>query len=441
MYLHGTAKINHDGNLEIGGCDTTQLVKQFGSPLYVMDEANIRNQMRRLKAACEKTTIPYRVAYASKAFNTLAMCRIVEEEGYLLDVVSGGELYTAIQAEFPADRIYFHGNNKSTDELRDAITHGVRYIVVDNMIELSLLEDLANEMGKVVPILFRITPGVEAHTHHFVQTGQEDSKFGFDLSSGQAEQAVRYVLGSSSLLLKGFHSHIGSQIFDSDAFAVAINRLVEFINSCHLEYAFFPKVLNIGGGFGIRYTIEDTPQPIEQIIKGITAIIEKAFPKECPEIWLEPGRWIVGESGTTLYTVGTMKEIPNIRKYIAVDGGLADNPRTALYDAKYEALLANRANEETIELVSVAGKCCESGDMLIWDVHLPSVKKGDILAISCTGAYNYSMASNYNRLPRPAVVLVQDGRAEVIVERETYADIVIKDKIPARLLKQTVNHL
>lgn len=440
MYLHGTAKINNEGNLEIGGCDTTQLIKQFGSPLYVMDEANIRNQMRRLKSACEKTSVPYRVAYASKAFNTLAMCRIVEEEGYLLDVVSGGELYTAIQAEFPTDRIYFHGNNKSPKELREAITHGVRYVVVDNMLELTMLEDLANEMGKVVPILFRITPGVEAHTHQFVQTGQEDSKFGFDLASGQADQAVRYVLGSPSLLLKGFHSHIGSQIFDSDAFEVAVNRMVKFINECQIEYSFFPKVLNIGGGLGIRYTDEDTPKPIEEIIHGITAIIEKAFPEECPEIWIEPGRWVVGESGTTLYTVGTIKEIPNIRKYVAVDGGLADNPRTALYDAKYEATLANRVNEEATELVSVAGKCCESGDMLIWDVHLPPVKKGDILAISCTGAYNYSMASNYNRLPRPAVVLVQDGKAEVIVERETYEDIVKKDTIPSRLLKQTVNH-
>lgn len=439
MYLHGTAKINHNGNLEIGSCDTTQLVKQFGTPLYVMDETNIRNQMRRLKSACEHTAIPYRLAYASKAFNTLAMCRIVDEEGYLLDVVSGGELYTAIQAEFPADRIYFHGNNKSIKELREALDYGVRYIVVDNMIELTMLEDLANEMGKVVPVLFRITPGVEAHTHSFVQTGQEDSKFGFDLASGQAVQAVQYVLGSSSLLLEGFHSHIGSQIFDANAFAVAIQRLVEFIGHCHKEYRFFPAVFNIGGGFGIRYTKEDTPEPIEDIIRGISSIIEKAFPENCPEIWLEPGRWIVGESGTTLYTVGTIKEIQNIRKYVAIDGGIADNPRPALYDAKYEAMLANRANDEPTELVSIAGKCCESGDMLVWDVSLPPVQPGDILAISCTGAYNYSMASNYNRLPKPAVVLVQNGRADLIVERETYADVVKNDKIPSRLLKQTVN--
>ncbi|WP_028775713.1 diaminopimelate decarboxylase [Shimazuella kribbensis] len=441
MYLHGTAKKNVQGHLEIGGCDTTQLAKQFGTPLYIMDEANIRKQMRKLKKACDQTTIPYRTAYASKAFNTLAMCRIVEEEGYFLDVVSGGELYTAVQAGFPADRIYFHGNNKSLEELKEAINYGVRYVVVDNMIELTMLEEVASEMGKMVPVLFRITPGVEAHTHNFVQTGQEDSKFGFDLSSGQADVAVQYILGSSSLILKGFHSHIGSQIFDAEAFAVAINRLVELIHRCEREYSFFPDVLNIGGGFGIRYTEQDTPQPIEIIIKGISSIIEKAFSQRCPEIWLEPGRWIVGESGTTLYTVGTMKEIPGIRKYIAVDGGIADNPRPAIYDAKYEAMLANRANEEATDLVSVAGKCCESGDMLIWDVTLPLVQKGDLLAISCTGAYNYSMASNYNRLPKPAVVLVQNGRAEVIVERETYEDIVKKDKIPSRLLKQTVNHL
>jgi diaminopimelate decarboxylase len=369
------------------------------------------------------------------------MCRIVEEEGFLLDVVSGGELYTAMKADFPADRVYFHGNNKSIDELNEAISHGVRYIVVDNFIELTMLEDIAKQRGKIVPILFRITPGVEAHTHNFVQTGQEDSKFGFDLSSGQADQAVQYVLGSSHLVLKGFHSHIGSQIFDADAFAVAINRLVELIDRCHVNFGFFPTVLNIGGGFGIRYTDKDTPQPIETIVKGISEIIEKSFPGPCPEIWLEPGRWVIGESGTTLYTVGTMKEIPNIRKYIAVDGGIADNPRTALYDAKYEALLANRANEEAGELVSIAGKCCESGDMLIWDVHLPPVKSGDLLAVSCTGAYNYSMASNYNRLPRPAVVLVNEGEADVIVERETYQDITKKDRVPSRLLKQFVNHI
>jgi diaminopimelate decarboxylase len=441
MFLHGTSKINKHGHLEIGGCDTTQLIQQFGSPLYVMDEANIRKQMRRLKHACEQSSVPFRVAYASKAFNTVAMCRIVEEEGFLLDVVSGGELYTAMKADFPADRVYFHGNNKSIDELNEAISHGVRYIVVDNFIELTMLEDIAKQRGKIVPILFRITPGVEAHTHNFVQTGQEDSKFGFDLSSGQADQAVQYVLGSSHLVLKGFHSHIGSQIFDADAFAVAINRLVELIDRCHVNFGFFPTVLNIGGGFGIRYTDKDTPQPIETIVKGISEIIEKSFPGPCPEIWLEPGRWVIGESGTTLYTVGTMKEIPNIRKYIAVDGGIADNPRTALYDAKYEALLANRANEEAGELVSIAGKCCESGDMLIWDVHLPPVKSGDLLAVSCTGAYNYSMASNYNRLPRPAVVLVNEGEADVIVERETYQDITKKDKVPSRLLKQCVNHI
>jgi diaminopimelate decarboxylase len=438
MYLHGTAKINTAGHLEIGGVDTVELVKQFGSPLYVMDETHIRQQMRRLRAACDQSDIPYLTAYASKAFNTMAMCRIVDEEGYLLDVVSGGELYTAIQAQFPADRIYFHGNNKSMAELQQAIDYGVRFIVVDNFLELQLLAELAQQMNKVVPVLFRVTPGVEAHTHHFIQTGQEDSKFGFDLASGQAEQAVKYVKQCSSLSLQGFHSHIGSQIFDADAFAVAIERLVELIEHCQQQYAFTPTVINLGGGFGIRYTAEDEPQPIEALISRISTILRDAFPQGCPEILLEPGRWLVGEAGTTLYTVGTIKDIPGIRKYIAVDGGMADNPRPALYDAKYEAMLANRANEEATEVVSIAGKCCESGDMLIWDVHLPPAEHGDILAISCTGAYTYSMASNYNRLPRPAVVLVQNRQADIIVERETYEDLVGQDKIPARLAKTFV---
>lgn len=440
MKLHGTAQINEHGHLEIGACDTTQLAKQFGTPLYVMDEFYIRSQMQLLKTTCDKTSIPFRVSYASKAFNTMAMCRIVDEEGYMLDVVSGGELYTAMQANFPPERIYFHGNNKSWDELRYGLSSGIRFIIVDNMVELVMLEEIAQSMGKVASILLRVTPGVEAHTHNYVQTGQEDSKFGFDLESGQVDQAVQYVIGSTSLNLEGFHSHIGSQIFDGDAFAVAINRLVELIHRCRSTYHFYPSVLNIGGGFGIRYTKDDTPLPMELIVQQISEMIEKAFRSDCPEIWLEPGRWIVGEAGTTIYTVGTMKEIPGVRKYIAVDGGMADNPRPALYQAKYEALLANRALETPNELVSVAGKCCESGDMLIWDVELPQVKSGDLLAVSCTGAYHYSMASNYNRLPRPAVVLVQNGQAELIVRRETFEDLIEKDQIPARLMKQTVKH-
>ncbi len=438
MYLHGTAKINNSGHLEIGDCDITDLIKQYGSPLYVMDETHIRNQMRNLKAACANTAIPFRVAYASKAFNTLAMCRIVDEEGYLLDVVSGGELYTALQAGLPADRIYFHGNNKSVEEIRFGLESGIRFFVVDNIVELTMLEDVAQELGIVASILFRVTPGVEAHTHSYVQTGQEDSKFGFDLASGQAEQAVKYALGSSYVKLEGFHSHIGSQIFDADAFSVAIRKLGNFIHQCDQEYEFFPSILNIGGGFGIRYTEEDTPLPMSFIIQQLAEKIAQAFPNKCPEIWLEPGRWIVGEAGTTIYTVGTIKELPGIRKYVAIDGGMTDNPRPALYQSKYEAMLANRAIEQPAETVSIAGKCCESGDMLIWDTKLPQVQSGDLLAVSCTGAYHYSMASNYNRIPRPAVAFVQNGAAELVVERETYEDLIEKDRIPTRLAKEKV---
>jgi diaminopimelate decarboxylase len=440
MQLHGTSKINKENHLEIGACDTTQLAKQFGTPLYIMDEDYIRNQMRKLQDACSKTSIPFRLSYASKAFNTMAMCRMVDQEGYLLDVVSGGELYTALQADYPAERIYFHGNNKSWDELRLGLSSGIRFFVVDNMVELSMLEDVAREMSKTASILLRITPGVEAHTHNYVQTGQQDSKFGFDLASGHADQVVEYIMGSTTLKLEGFHSHIGSQIFDADAFKIAIHRLVELIHRCKEEYGFSPSVLNIGGGFGIRYSAEDTPLPIEVIVQQLAQMIEPVFPEGYPEIWLEPGRWIVGEAGTTIYTIGTMKEIPGIRKYIAVDGGMTDNPRPALYQAKYEAMLANRAGEAHAEVVSVAGKCCETGDMLIWDVELPSVKSGDLLAVGCTGAYNYSMASNYNRIPRPAVVLVHNGEAELIVERETYDNLIDKDRVPSRLMKETVNY-
>ncbi|OYD09771.1 diaminopimelate decarboxylase [Paludifilum halophilum] len=436
MQLHGTSRINEKGHLEIGSCDAVELVNRFGSPLYVMDEALIRERMRRYVKAFQSTNLPFQVAYASKAFSTLAMCRVVAEEGLHLDVVSDGELFTALQAGFPPDHIYFHGNNKTPQELEMGLEVGIGRFVVDNFVEMRLLNELARQKGKTVRVLLRTTPGVEAHTHNYIQTGQEDSKFGFDLVSGQVLEAVNSALQSDHLALEGFHCHIGSQIFEVDGFRMAIKKLSDFARECEETTGFVTRILNLGGGFGIRYNGDDSPLPVEQYVEAIAEAVRSGFAdaEQLPEIWVEPGRSIVGEAGTTLYTVGTIKEIPGVRKYISVDGGMNDNPRTALYQASYEALLANRAPAPPEETVSVAGKLCETGDMLIWDIDLPKVKSGDILAVSCTGAYNYSMANNYNRVRRPAVVFVREGKAELVVRRETLEDLTRNDRLPERML-------
>ena len=436
MKLHGTMDVNNKGHLEIGGCDTVELAKHFGTPLWVMDEDYIRQQCRTFKRAfIDKHKGD--VAYASKAFSTLAMAVIVKQEGLSLDVVSGGELFTALQAGFPASRIYFHGNNKSRKELLMAIHSNVGRVVVDNFYELGLLEKLVEETGcGSVCVMLRIAPGVEAHTHEYCQTGQEDSKFGFSLASGQAMEAVKAVLQTKTLELKGIHCHIGSQIFEEDSFVVASGVMMDFIAQVKKETGFVIEELNLGGGFGIYYSQGDTPKNVEIYADTIMdAVSAKAVRKgvKVPKIIVEPGRAIVGAAGTTLYTIGAAKDIPGIRKYVSVDGGMTDNIRPALYGAIYEAVVANKAHAKTSELVSVAGKCCESGDMLIWDICLAPVEPGDILAVPCTGAYGYSMANNYNRLPKPAVVLVKDGQAELIVKREGYEDLLRNDVIPSRL--------
>lgn len=437
MYLHGSSKINQKGHLEIGGCDTVDLAKTYGTPLYVMDEFLIRKQMREMVAALKKTELPFQIAYASKAFMTLAMVRIVEEEGLMLDVVSEGELYTALSAGFPSDRIYFHGNNKSPFEIEYALKNRIGCFIVDNFTELELLSAMAKELDLPTKVLLRITPGVEAHTHEYIQTGQEDSKFGFDLMSGQAEKAALLAMEASHIELLGLHMHIGSQIFEMEAFDLAIRKMAEFMDHLEKEHQIITSVLNVGGGFGIRYDKTDQPLTNEKYIHSIAGFVNKYFSTRVPEIWIEPGRRLVGEAGTTLYTIGAIKEVPGIRKYVSIDGGMADNPRPALYQANYEAMLANRAWDEAEEIVSIAGKACESGDMLIWDIKLPKIKTNDILAVSCTGAYTYSMASNYNRLRRPAVVLVQNGEADVIVERESLSDLTRNDRLPERLRKKS----
>ncbi|MFS0837834.1 diaminopimelate decarboxylase [Paenibacillus sp. 1P03SA] len=436
MHLHGTSRVNAQGHLEVGGVDTTELAARYGTPLYVVDEALVRRRCREFVDAFQASGLKFQVAYASKAFCVMAMCRIVAEEGLSLDVVSDGELFTALQAGFPPERIHFHGNNKTPGEIEMALDAGIGCFVVDNFTELRMLNAIAGSKGKRVPILLRITPGVEAHTHEYISTGQIDSKFGFDLGNGAAFEAVKESAAADHLLLLGVHSHIGSQIFEVEGFRVAAEKVAQFASQVRDELNVVFSVINLGGGFGIRYVEGDTPLPMSTYVEAIAEAVKTRFEAvsyPMPEIWIEPGRSIVGDAGTTLYTVGTNKDIPGVRKYVSVDGGMTDNPRPALYQSQYEAMLANRASEASQETVSIAGKCCESGDMLIWDVELPLVQSGDILAVASTGAYNYSMASNYNRIRRPAVVFVKDGTADVAVKRETYEDLVRNDVVPERM--------
>ncbi|GAE36768.1 diaminopimelate decarboxylase [Halalkalibacter akibai] len=430
MYTHGTSRINEQGHLEIGGVNTVELAKQYGTPLFVYDVALIREKAKQFQEAFTSEGVPFQVAYASKAFSCLAMFQLADELGLSLDVVSGGELYTAMQAGFPMERVHFHGNNKSLSELEMAVDAGIGCIVVDNFYELRELSRICKERQKQMDVLLRITPGVEAHTHDYISTGQEDSKFGFDLVSGQVHEAVQKAHEDKFLQLLGVHSHIGSQIFETTGFVMAVEKMFELVEEWRKQFNFTPKVLNLGGGFGIRYIEGDTPLPVGEYVKKMIEVVKaKAtqFDLKMPEIWIEPGRSLVGDAGTTLYTIGSHKHIPNVRDYLAVDGGMSDNLRPALYQAEYEGLLANRANDVATETFSIAGKCCESGDMLIWDLPLPKANHEDILAVFCTGAYGYAMANNYNRIPRPAVVFVEDGEASEVIRREKYEDLVRLD--------------
>ncbi|MEK4424715.1 diaminopimelate decarboxylase [Solibacillus sp. FSL K6-1523] len=430
MHFYGTQSINEQGHLTIGGVDTTELAKQYGTPLFVYDIALIRKRARGFIQTFEKLGVTAQVAYASKAFSCIAMYQLAEQENLSLDVVSGGELYTAIQADFPAERIHFHGNNKSLAELEFAFETGVGCIVIDNFYEIALVKKIAHARQQKMNVLLRVTPGVEAHTHDFITTGQADSKFGFDLNNGQTDEAFEQVVQDEYIQLLGLHCHIGSQIFETDGFSLAAGKVMQKMGAWKASHNFEATVLNLGGGFGIRYTGEDTPlephEYVEEMIKTVQAESRK-LKLAMPEIWIEPGRSLVGDAGTSLYTIGSQKTVPNVREYIAVDGGMSDNIRPALYDAKYEAIIANKAQEAKTCTYTVAGKLCESGDKLIIDAPLQQAQAGDILAMFCTGAYGYSMASNYNRVPRPAVVFVEDGEHQLAIKRERYEDIVIND--------------
>ena len=431
MLVSKNLAVNGEGHLTVGGIDTVELAHEYGTPLYVMDEDLIREHCRSFKQSMDKYYGGKGlVCYASKAFCCKAMCRIMLEEGLGLDVVSEGELYTALSVGFPAEKLCFHGNNKTDHELSYALEQGVGRIIVDNIFELDRLNALAEKTGKTANIMYRIKPGIDAHTHNFIMTGQIDSKFGFALETGEAYEAVKKAISASHINLVGLHCHIGSQIFDIDPFVKAAEVMLTFIAKIKNELGFEVKELNLGGGFGIKYTEEDAPVAYEKYMEKVSAKVADVCAEQKltqPFILIEPGRSIAAPAGITLYTVGGKKVIPNIRTYVSVDGGMGDNPRYALYQSKYDVEVANKADLPKSEVVTVAGKCCETGDLIGEGMSIQSVEPGDILAVLATGAYNYSMSSNYNRIPKPAVVMVSGGKSRVAVKRETLEDIVRND--------------
>jgi len=414
-------------NFLFAGCDTVELARKYKTPLYVISEDYIIERCAEIRRDFLEKYPNTMAVYASKAFLTKEMARIIKREGLGMDVVSGGELYTALQVDFPMDKVIFHGNNKTAEELEMAIQNNVGRIVVDNIDEIEIINSIAKKYNKKAHILFRITPGIVTHTHKYIQTGQVDSKFGIPLNEGIIEAAIKKALGMRNLKLLGFHFHVGSQILENDTHLKAIEVIAKLMKDVKDKYGFVTKELNTGGGYGIHYTNGDERKPLSYFTDAIMAAVEencKKYGLTRPLIIIEPGRWIVGEAGITLYTIGAIKEIPGIRTYVSVDGGMPDNPRPSLYQAKYEAVVANKINEEPTETVTIAGRCCESGDILIWDLKVPKVERGDILAVLSTGAYNYSMSSNYNRIPRPAVVMIRNGIDRLIVRRETYEDLL-----------------
>ena len=431
MFVADCLEISSAGHLTIGGRDTVELAQTFGTPLYVMDENEIRRACRSYKKSIDSHySGKGMVAYASKAFSCKEICRIAMEEGLGLDVVSGAELYTALSVGFPAEKLIFHGNNKTPQELAYAVDSGVGRIVVDNGFELEMLNQIAASANKTIHIQLRIKPGVEAHTHEFVMTGQIDSKFGFALETGEAMEAVQSALGMQNLYLCGVHCHIGSQIFDIDPFKEAARIMLGFMADVYSQHSFQIEELNLGGGFGIKYLPSHNPVEYDSYMRAVAQTVQQVCEQRgvpMPFVIIEPGRSIVGPAGVTLYKVGGIKEIPGVRTYVSVDGGMADNPRYALYGSEYEMLIADRAAQPKNKTYTVAGRCCESGDLLGQNIPLQEPKVGETLAVLATGAYNYAMSSNYNRLPKPAVVFVRNGEARVVVKRETYEDVVRND--------------
>ena len=443
MFHSPNLSINSENHLVIGQHDTVELAKKFGTPLYVLDEDLMRDNCRAYKNAIDTYYDGHGlVLFASKALCTMYTGRLVAEEGLGADVVSGGELYTLYKAGFPMEKVFFHGNNKTPDEIELALNCGVGHIVVDNKYELELLNRIANEKNVNQRILFRIKPGIDAHTHDFVKTGQIDSKFGVALENGEAYEIHKLALSMSNIQIDGVHCHIGSQIFDVEPFCEAAKVMIGFIADLYDKLGIKVNILNLGGGFGIKYTATDDPiAPSEYIHKVTNVVKELAQEKgiDLPFLVFEPGRSIVASAGITLYTVGCVKEIENVRTYVSIDGGMCDNPRYILYGSKYTAVLANNASAEPVAPITIAGKCCESGDLIQEHIMMPQIHVGDTLAVLATGAYNYSMSSNYNRLPRPPIVTVSGNEAKIIVKRETYDDLIKNDVLEeARVLQEVL---
>lgn len=431
-----TTKINPDGILEIGGCDLVKLVEKYGTPLYVLDEFTLRKICKDYKEAF-KGYPKVNMMYASKALCSMATSAIIASEGFGFDVVSAGEIYTVYKAGADMSKVLFNGNNKSFDELTLALELGVGRISVDNFFELSLLDEIAKSHDKTVDILLRITPGIECHTHEYIQTGHLDSKFGFDLT--QIDDAVDLILNDyTNLKLHGLHAHIGSQIFETSIYGDEIEILVKEIARLDEKFSLKLDEINIGGGLGVKYTDSDCPPSTytiaEIVIKRLYECIEK-YKIDAPALFIEPGRSIISTAGVTLYTLGSSKQVPKGKKYVAVDGGMADNARPSMYQAEYFAQIANKPDYELANTVTIAGRFCESGDILIKEIKLPEIEEGDILCVYNTGAYNYSMSSNYNRVQKPAMVILNEGHADVIIKRESLKDLIEHDVIPDRLKK------
>lgn len=433
MKLFGTSKVNENGNLSIGGVDTVELIKEFKTPLYVMDQELIETTIDKMKAAFKSTRFNTRIAYAGKAFLSTGMIKLVESKGLDLDVVSGGELYTAHKAGFPMNKVHLHGNNKLVNEIEMAVEFGIDTIVVDNEDEIDKIERICREKGKKQAVLVRIDPGIEAHTHHYIKTSGLTSKFGISLFQDNLFDIIKRLNDSEWIEFKGFHTHIGSQIFQSAFFIFALDEIFKYLDKLKKELGIVVHTVNMGGGFGVYYKEGDDPKPIEEVLSEIityTEAMEIKYQIGFKELCIEPGRSIVGNAGTTLYEVGGIKETVGGKTYVFIDGGMSDNIRTALYQAEYEAGVVNKLNDTDVREITLAGKLCESGDIIIEKGKLPKATEiGDIVAVTTTGAYCYTMSSNYNRMMRPAVVFVKDGKAKVAVKRETLDDLIRNDEI------------
>lgn len=423
--------VKDDGHLYMDGMDLNKIADEYGTPAYVMSDACLRETCRRYVGAMRRNFgSNFKVAYASKALCACFIYKILAEEGMHADVVSGGELYTALKAGFDPKNLHFHGNNKTDGEIDYAAQVGIGSVVIDNYEEIARLEAAAQKYGRTINSMLRIKPGIDAHTHESIMTGQNDSKFGFGIVDGEAMRAAKALSACKHLKFCGIHCHIGSQIFDTEPFAVAADRMMKLMNDMNQAFGIKLTELILGGGFGIKYMPTDKPVDTDVMIDFIGKAVKESAAKygmEIPEVVIEPGRSTVAPSGCTLYTVGGVKDIKDARCYVSVDGGMPDNPRYALYQAEYDAVVANRANAPKDKVQTIAGKCCESGDLVSKDLTFQTAKPGDRLCVFATGAYNYSMASNYNRIPRAPIVLLKDGKSEIVVKRESYEDLVRND--------------